>query len=87
VAEVSDGQGDGPGEDEDADDNESGLVNVEVLDKGPEPSNEVVFLAGQAKDLDGADKERIASDLAEVRIGLRVAGLPWPSHRQLRSGG
>jgi hypothetical protein len=87
VAEVLDGQGDGPGEDEDADDDESGLVNVEVLDEGPEPAGEVVFLAGQAKDLEGGAEERAASDLAKVRITLRAAGLRWPSRRQLGSGG
>jgi hypothetical protein len=65
----------------------TGLVNVEVLDGGPEPAAEVVFLAGEAKVSDGADEERAGSDLAKVRIGRESLVCRGPAVVSSGSGG
>jgi hypothetical protein len=54
---VPDGQGGGPGEDEDGDDDEAGLVDVEVAREGPEAAGQAVLLADESEDLDGADED------------------------------
>src|ERR1017187_768295 len=58
LPEVPDAQGDRPGDDEEPDDHESGTIQVEALDRGPERAGLAGLLGHEAEDLDGPDEHR-----------------------------